>query len=304
MVSPTRRVCTGLAAAVSLGATLVRGAPPAGNGAAAPPSKQADAPKVSARLLAERPALVPGKTANLGLLFTMQPEWHIYANALNDAGSPPVVEWTLPPGFKVLPTRWPAPVRLRLPGDMLDHVYQNEVLLIVPVSVPADAKPGTTAKLSAELSVMVCKNVCLVESHPVSIELPIQAQDIAQVVPDSKFLATQRRLPVPVKLGPGSDGEKAGILSSWSGTTLKFQVKDAKALTFYPLADSAPPVNTLADGTAAGDALAIRFEPGEPGKPAKSAPVHGVLEIKRSDAKTPETGVEFYEVSLPRPVGH
>lgn len=259
--------------------------------------------KVKAKLLAERPVLIPGKTATLALHFTIQPGWHIYSNAISDSGSPPSPEWTLPPGFKVLPTRYPAPMRHKLPGDLLDHVYEREVMLLVPVSVPADAKPGTTVKLAAELTWMVCKDLCLIEKQPVSIELPVASQDSEQVVPDAKFLAAHRRIPVPVTLGKGTDGEKAGITASWvggAGPALKLQVKDAKALTFYPIADSAVPVNILADGASNNDTLTIRFEPATAGD-AKSAPVHGVLEIKRSGGGAPETGVDFYELSIPCP---
>lgn len=275
--------------------------PPKSGGEGDGADKPVIGPKVRARLLAERPVLVPGKTAVLGLHFTIQPEWHIYSNAISDSGGPPSPEWTLPAGFKVQPTLWPTPVRHKLPGDLLDHVYEKEVMLLVPVAVPADAKPGTTVKLAAELTWMVCKDVCLIEKQPVSIELPVAAQDAEQVVPDAKFAAARARLPKPVTLGKGADGEKAGITASWAEAALKIQVKGAKALTFYPLLDSLPPLSALADCAVSGDTLSIRFDADRTA--AKSAPVHGVLEIKRSEAGAPETGVEFFELSVPQSSG-
>jgi len=309
MTSPWRLAFTALAAGFLGASAQAHGAPPGAGEPASdppsdPPSDAVETPKVKAKLLAERPVLVPGKAAMLGLLFTIERDWHIYSNAISDSGSPPWAEWTLPPGFKVQPTLWPPPVRHRLPGDLLDHVYEKELLLLVPILVPADAKPGTTVTLTAELSWMVCKDLCLMEGQSVSIELPVEGQDAAQVVPDPKFSAARAKLPKPVALGKGSEGERLGIAAAWSDATLKIQVKGAKALTFYPLDDSAPPVNILADGTAPGETLTIRFDLRGVGQSAKSAPVHGVLEIKRSVPGAPETGVVFYELSIPSPAGH
>ncbi len=306
MTSPRRLVFTRIAFAALAMTGGASAGPPAGGSTDAPPANPGttEPPKVKATLLAERPVLVPGKTATFALHFTIKPQWHIYSNAISDSGGPPSAEWTLPPGFKVLPTLWPAPMRHLSPGDLLDHVYENQVTLLVPISVPADAKPGTSVKLAAELSWMVCKDICVIESQPVSIELPVAAQDIAQVVPDPKFPAARARLAKPLNMGNAAEAEKAGVSVRWADTKLRIQVKDAKALTFYPLADSAGPINTIADCTAKGDALAIGFDPVDSAQPAKSAPVHGILEIKRSTPGAPETGVEWYELSIPRPSGH
>lgn len=298
MMSPWRLVLPGAAAlaGVSLSAA----------GISAPPGTSkhdTQAPKVRARLLAERPTLVPGATVTLGVLFTIEPKWHIYASAANDSGGPPSIEWTLPAGFKPQAIQWPAAKRHALPGDLLDHVYEGEVMLLVPVSVPADAKPGSTVTLAADLTWMVCKDLCLIEKQRVTIDLPVGTADAAQVVPDPKFPQFKARLPKAVTLGPGTDGEKAGIAAAWAGDELKIQVKGAKGLAFYPLAEAPVPVNLLAGGETTGETLSLRFEPAR-GEQAKTAPVRGVLEIRGQTASAPESGARWYQLSIPRPSGH
>jgi thiol:disulfide interchange protein DsbD len=288
------------------GAAALAGVSLAAAGVSAPPGSSKDvaqAPKVRARLLAERPTLVPGTTATLGVLFTIEPHWHIYTSAANDSGGPPSIEWALPTGFKPQAIQWPAAKRHALPGDLLDHVYEGEVMLLVPVAVPADAKPGSTVTLAADLTWMVCKDLCLIENQRVTLDLPVGTGDSAQIVPDPKFAQFKARLPKPVTLGPGTDGEKAGIAATWAGDELKIQVKGAKGLTFYPLAGAPVPVNLLAGGEATGETLSLRFEPGA-SEPAKTAPVRGVLEIRGPTASAPETGARWYQLSIPRPSGH
>src|ERR1700735_3875032 len=61
-----------------------------------------------------------------GLLFHLDPGWHIYWQNAGDSGEPPKVVWNLPAGYSARPIEWPAPKRLGS-GSIIDYGYEDQV---------------------------------------------------------------------------------------------------------------------------------------------------------------------------------
>ncbi|HEY4266395.1 MAG TPA: protein-disulfide reductase DsbD domain-containing protein, partial [Micropepsaceae bacterium] len=104
--------------------------------------------------------------------------WHTYWRNPGDAGFPTTAKWQLPEGWKAGDIQWPYPKRLPL-EQLMTYGYQDEVSLPVDISVPADAKPGEGAIVSADLMYLVCTDasgVCVPEESHVSVPLGIAAQ--------------------------------------------------------------------------------------------------------------------------------
>ena len=141
----------------------------------APPSDSAKTENVTARLVSERIGLVPGGTAWLALHFTIRPGWHTYWLNPGDAGEPTEIAWTLPPGFSAGAIQWPAPERLVEPGDIAIYGYTGTATHLVPIKVPADAKPGERVTIAAEARWLVCEKICLPEEGKFQLTLPVQA---------------------------------------------------------------------------------------------------------------------------------
>ena len=141
----------------------------------APPTDTVKTDNVTARLVSERIALVPGGTAWLALHFTIRPGWHTYWLNPGDAGEKTDIVWTLPPGFAAGAIEWPAPERLVEPGDIAVYGYTGTATHLVPVKVPADAKPGERVTLAAEARWLVCEKICLPEEGKFQLTLPVQA---------------------------------------------------------------------------------------------------------------------------------
>jgi len=53
---------------------------------------------VTAELVAEQQALVPGETATVALRLAIEPGWHTYWRNPGESGLPTTLEWHLPPG--------------------------------------------------------------------------------------------------------------------------------------------------------------------------------------------------------------
>lgn len=244
----------------------------------------ARAQHAKARLIAEHAALVPGKTAFLGITFDIDPHWHLYWDGLSDTGMPIQVVPELPEGYTAGALLWPTPKRLILPGDLLDYIYEDRVTLILPVSVPADAKPGEKVRFAARLDWLVCKDVCLPGAAEVELTLPVADPDgpAPQRTADAgRFDETRARLPVPAS-------ESSPDLSiRWTdNSTLTLVARAATQVTFYPRSDSAALVDPIREGTAEGPSLTITVDRPTPGS-GKPTVVSGVLEATFSDGRKP-----------------
>jgi DsbC/DsbD-like thiol-disulfide interchange protein len=90
---------------------------------------------VTAELVSELDAIVPGATWLVALRLVSEPGWHTYWKNPGDAGSATNLRWTLPPGFRAGPILWPTPDRLAEP-PLAAYGYQGEVLLLAEIEAP------------------------------------------------------------------------------------------------------------------------------------------------------------------------
>ncbi len=229
---------------------------------------------VRARLISERTRLVPGREAWLGVSFEIRPRWHLYWNGLNETGGPPEVKLTLPEGYTAGEIVWPAPTRHVLGGDILDHIYEKRVTLLIPVRVPASAQPGSTCTFDAALTWMVCEDVCVLGETNVSLKVPVGEPEGGDPSPspDARLFEEARTRvakPVPEKEAP--------FRLEWKDGAAVITAPGAERLCFYPGAEFAGFESILRDGEAKGERLAIKVHPFTDG-PVR---LDGVLEIVR-----------------------
>lgn len=232
-------------------------------------------PHATVALVSEADTFIPGTTTMLGLTFSIEKDWHLYWNGRNDTGIAPSAEFTLPEGFTIGAWQWPAPIRHVLPGDILDHIYEQRVTLLIPVHVAPDAKPRDAAKIRATVDWLVCNEACVPESAEVALTLPIGATAAtATRRPEVKHIAEARaRLPIPFP----TDGKSASI--SWSKDKAQVHIANAAGLAFFPATDCLDLAHPIADTTAAGDTLTIRIRPSE------QTALRGVLEVRGASGK-------------------
>ena len=129
---------------------------------------------IESELVAQEAGIAPGGTIYVALRQKIVPGWHTYWRNPGDAGEPTKITWTLPQGWSAGDMVWPTPKKTRL-GPLLDYAYEGEVLIPVPITAAADAKPGTTLSLSADVFYLVCEQVCIPEEAKLSLLLPVVA---------------------------------------------------------------------------------------------------------------------------------
>jgi DsbC/DsbD-like thiol-disulfide interchange protein len=241
-----------------------------------------DEEHAKARLVSEYAALVPGQTNYLGLTFQIDPEWHLYWKGRNDTGFPIQVDLKVPEGYKVGEIQWPAPERHVSPGDILDHIYEGQVTLIIPVEVPLSAKGEATFAGSAEW--LVCREACIPGDARLSLKVPLAGEKAGKPSADAKLFETAReRLPKPVT-------DEAPLTARLDGDTYEITAKGFKHIAFYPADDCVKFENPIRDAESDKGVLRLKLADLSPGPRVK-----GVIEVKQN----PKAKGQVYAVEYP-----
>jgi DsbC/DsbD-like thiol-disulfide interchange protein len=153
--------------AIVLGAALAVGTAGVGTVGA-----QTAARHVQASLVAEADAVQAGQPLLVGLRLEMEPGWHTYWRNPGDSGLATRVQWELPEGFSAGELQWPRPIRFTT-GPLVSYGYEHEVLHPVQIRVPASL-PGEEVSLTARLSWLECRDVCLPGKAELALTLPVR----------------------------------------------------------------------------------------------------------------------------------
>ena len=225
----------------------------------APASALESAPVRSSRavvtLVSDTDAARPGQPLRLGLRMRLAPGWHTYWQNPGDAGVPPELTLTLPPGATAGDVQWPTPFR-QPEGPVMTYGYTGEVLLPVPVT------PGPAPlRVEAAATWLVCEKICVPEEGHFTLDLPAGAP-----VPSAEaalFAAADARLPRPSPFAASVAAD--GTLTLRGAGLSAATVQDA---WFFPAAwggveQAAPQRLTAGNGS-----VSLALKPGQSFAPA------------------------------------
>jgi thiol:disulfide interchange protein DsbD len=165
---------------------------------------------VTAELVSDLAALVPGTTTTLALRLAIDRGWHTYWRNPGESGLPTTLDWHLPPGYAAGDIAWPAPRALPA-GPLMNYGYEGEVFHLVPVTVPASAAPGSRVALAARADWLVCKETCIPEGADLTLELPVAAVAEPSRWHDA-IAATRAALPAPLPSGWQAHASASGAV--------------------------------------------------------------------------------------------
>jgi DsbC/DsbD-like thiol-disulfide interchange protein len=184
---------------------------------------------VKLELVSEQDAFVPGEELLLGVRFILQDGWHTYWTNPGDSGEAPRIQWRLPAGFEASAMQWPYPERLITP-PFADYGYERQLLLMVPVRLPAGLREGETQKIAARVHFLVCRDVCIPGQKQLELSLPVKGRASASATREM-FAAARARIPRPLppswKISAGSTGDEF-VLNLQTG-------EPTKGAQFFPL---------------------------------------------------------------------
>ena len=207
-------------------------------------------PHVQAELLLEKPSVAPGEEFEVALRMRMKEGWHTYWKHPGDSGEPTDISWNLPPGLTAGEIQWPYPQKISL-APLTTYGYEGEVMLLVPFKAASEAKPGTTARVTADVYWMVCEKICIPEEVTLALDIPIGGDPIAPAEPAASLFAnTRSKIPASAadwKINASEDGQQLRLaIEPPPGISLGDDVQFFAASG--PLIEYSAPQPTTVDG--------------------------------------------------------
>ena len=149
-------------------------------------------------LIAEQASLpANGGTVTVGLYLEPNPGWHAYWRNPGDAGLEPRMRWDLRDGFEAGPFQFPVPHVLPF-IDLITYAYEEPLLLMSDITVPAGLAPGESVQLQGRASWVVCDDqLCVPENTTLFLTLPV-GDGGADATQAARFAAARDKLPEPV----------------------------------------------------------------------------------------------------------
>ncbi|HJO12643.1 MAG: protein-disulfide reductase DsbD family protein [Gammaproteobacteria bacterium] len=153
--------------------------------------------QIEVELISETTNVVPGET--LWLAIRLQPieNWHTYWKFGGDSGlATETSEWQLPAGVTTGDIVWPIPEWDIFPGtNLVSFVYEHEVFLTLPVSVPASYS-GSQFDLTTKIDWQVCDEICIPGDASFSLSLPVAEAAEIDTRWQTAFAETRASLPL------------------------------------------------------------------------------------------------------------
>lgn len=153
-------------------------------------------------IVPERPGFVPGETAWFAVRQELRPGWHVFWINPGDAGLPLSLDWSLPEGFAAGAPLHPVPDYIPV-GPLASYAHEGAPVFLVPVTAPADARPGEMLEIEIEAAWQACEEICVPEKGRFSFSLPV----VEAVAPDAShaelFAAARAALPEEGDRGAG-----------------------------------------------------------------------------------------------------
>ena len=151
---------------------------------------------VEVELVTAARAVVPGETTWVAVRLDPSRGWHTYWRYAGDVGSAPSVAWDLPSGWKAGPFTWPVPHRISSP-PLASYGYERELFLAAPVEVPRSARVGSSVRIAAQVTWVVCNVECIADDVELSVSRPVAANAVVDSNVMNAMLAERQRVPLP-----------------------------------------------------------------------------------------------------------
>ena len=244
---------------------------------------------IEVELLSETASIVPGETFWLGLRLDPAEHWHTYWKMGGDSGEPTsLTEWQAPEGTQIGEIQWPAPYWLPFyDTDLVNFAYEQEVLLPVAVTVPADYD-GAQVEISTLAYWNVCDQICIPGEQRLSITLPVSDFAEADAGSAPLFAAARSQLPETdhdIKSLIAVAGERVSV--GFEAPEPIFD--DYTDAWFFPDQRRILKPGPLRDVSLQGNLLQITHQ--QPRRMLENPQIHGVLVLQ--DAKGQRRAFDF-----------
>lgn len=219
----------------------------------------------------------PNTTFILAVNLTLDDHWHTYWPGINDTGYGLSFEIAPIEGLTFGDPYFPTPTRYLAAGDILDHVYEDQLTVLIPVTVSKDLALGTTTIIDITTNALVCDEVCIPQTTNATLNLTIsETATVRDPKIEGAYQIRATKLTDPeLKWSRPATGttDYAAILT----------IKNATHYQFFPADSCTQPADLIMQGDTKASHLTISFDRtyDEPDDPVRFA---GRLRVKMNNA--------------------
>ncbi|MEM9469945.1 MAG: protein-disulfide reductase DsbD domain-containing protein, partial [Pseudomonadota bacterium] len=123
----------------------------------------------SIRLIADKTQVEAGETITIGIEKKIYPKWHTYWVNPGDSGTALEISYDAPKGFEFGSVQHPLPKKINY-GPLTNYGHEGAVTLLQELKLP-NTLPNGAISLNATINLLVCEEICIPESHEVSLTL-------------------------------------------------------------------------------------------------------------------------------------
>ncbi|PQA87809.1 protein-disulfide reductase DsbD family protein [Hyphococcus luteus] len=180
-------------------------------------------------IIPESQGFVPGETLWFALRQELKPGWHVFWINPGSAGMPLRLTWTMPEGFVAGAPLHPVPDYIPV-GPLASYAHEGAPVFLIPVTAPADARPGDDIEIAIDASWQTCEDICVPEDGRFSFSLPVVEAAASDAAHAGLFAKARAKLP--------DEGDKeAGFSVADGGYVLTASAPaglDPEAAFFFP----------------------------------------------------------------------
>ena len=213
----------------------------------------------------------PGDSFLLAINLDIVEDWHTYWPGINDTGYGLTYTIDPIPGVTFGEPYFPTPSRHLAPGNILDHIYEDQIQIIIPVTTSHDIESGTDLIINTTINALVCKDVCIPESTDASITLLFTDYPVRDTNPKIAEAYNAR----PATLRDAS--------TDWADDLIALNIDNASHYTFIPDTQCTQPADLITQGDTESESLTISFDRRYEDDPNAPATLSGRLRVKVID---------------------
>ena len=150
-------------------------------------------------LILSAEAARPGEQVMAGLHLKIDPGWHTFWRNPGPIATPTTLELRVPSDISAGEVQWPVPTKHVDRDETINfvsvsYIYENEAVLLAPLTISTNAKPGTV-KLRAKFSWQECEKVCVAPTD-IDLEANLEIGNESRASVDAVLIAGwQSRMP-------------------------------------------------------------------------------------------------------------
>lgn len=197
----------------------------------------------------------PGETGLLAITLDIKEGWHTYWPGVSDSGFGITLD-IRPTGPVTLgEIIWPTPHRYLQPGDILDHVYEESAMILVPFTVKDDASTNDVILFDIHADYLVCSNMCLPEQGDATTTISIIDSSKDKLPTSNADQIKSAYESRPIAFDPTSETVRV----QWIPGAAALMFQGAKKVEFYPSKECTELADPIAGPITNSDRLVIKF---------------------------------------------